>query len=68
MVAGFAEMKIMEFDGVEIMKRFDEETRTLQFFARCRSWVHQAKFNSLIPKVFESLKYLRTFSPFWVSS
>ena len=32
-VHGFAEIVIMELEGVEMEKRFDEETRTLQLFA-----------------------------------
>lgn len=32
-VYGFAEIVIMELEGVEMEKRFDEETKTLQLFA-----------------------------------
>jgi predicted DNA-binding protein with PD1-like motif len=32
-VFGFSEFAILELEGVEMVKRFDEETRTLQLFA-----------------------------------
>lgn len=32
-VYGFAEIVIMELEGIEMEKRFDEETKTLQLFA-----------------------------------
>ncbi|MFB0558512.1 MAG: PPC domain-containing DNA-binding protein [Candidatus Bathyarchaeia archaeon] len=32
-VFGFAEVSIIELEGVEMVKRFDEETKTLQLFA-----------------------------------
>ncbi len=32
-VFGFSEFAIMELEGIEMVKRFDEETKTLQLFA-----------------------------------
>jgi predicted DNA-binding protein with PD1-like motif len=32
-IFGFSEFAILELEGVEMVKRFDEETRTLQLFA-----------------------------------
>ncbi len=32
-VFGFSEFAILEIEGIEMVKRFDEETRTLQLFA-----------------------------------
>jgi predicted DNA-binding protein with PD1-like motif len=32
-IFGFSEFAIMELEGLEMVKRFDEETRTLQLFA-----------------------------------
>jgi len=32
-VFGFSEFAILELEGIEMVKRFDEETRTLQLFA-----------------------------------
>jgi len=31
-IAAFAEVALMELNGIEMVKRFDEETRTLQLF------------------------------------
>ena len=33
MVFGFSEFAILELEGIEMVKRFDEETKTLQLFA-----------------------------------
>jgi predicted DNA-binding protein with PD1-like motif len=35
-IFGFAEVILMELDGIEMEKRFDEETKTPQLFARGR--------------------------------
>jgi len=32
-VFGFSEFAILELEGIEMVKRFDEETQTLQLFA-----------------------------------